>query len=70
MGLLLSSLKGGGVFDVSDIVNVYHQAALGKRYSEAKDVLVTLAIYGDDTTIVGKASEWNEGVTVVMEMGR
>ena len=44
-----------------------------KRYSEAKDVLVTLAIlaiYGDDTTIVGKASEWNEGVTVVMEMGR
>ena len=29
-----------------------------------------LAIYGDDTTIVGKASEWNEGVTVVMEMGR
>ena len=41
-----------------------------KRYSEAKDVLVTLAIYGDDTTIVGKASEWNEWVTVVMEMGR
>ena len=30
-------------------------------------MLVTLAIYGDDTTIVGKASEWNEGV---MEMGR
>ena len=60
MGLLVSRLKGGGVFDVSDIVNVYHQ-----------DVLVTLAIYGDDTTIVGKASEWNEGVTVVKrEMGR
>ena len=33
-------------------------------------MLVTFAIYGDDTTIVGKASEWNEGVTVVMEMGR
>ena len=41
-----------------------------KQYSEAKDVLVTLAISGDDTTIVGKASEWNEEVTVVMEMGR
>ena len=42
-----------------------------KRCSEAKDVVVTLAIYGDDTNIVGKASEWNEVVTVVKrEMGR
>ena len=70
MGLLLSSLKGGGCSTSLILFNVYHQAALEKRYSEAKDVLVTLAIYGDDTTIVGKASEWNEGVTVVMEMGR
>ena len=42
-----------------------------KRCSEAKDVVVTLAIYADYTTIVDKASEWNEGVTVVKrEMGR
>ena len=27
MGLLLSSLKGVGVFDVSDIVNVYNRRA-------------------------------------------
>ena len=34
-------------------------------------MVVTLAIYGDDTTIVGKASEWNEEVTAVKrEMGR
>ena len=37
MGLLVSSLKrGGGVFDVSDIVNVYHQAALGKTVFRGK----------------------------------
>ena len=36
MGLLLSSLKGEGVFDVSDIVNVYHQAALGKTVFRGK----------------------------------
>ena len=42
-----------------------------KRCSEAKDVVVTLAIYGDDTTILRKAREWNEGVMVVKrEMGR
>ena len=34
-------------------------------------MLVTLATFGDDTTIVGKASEWNKGVMVVKrKMGR
>ena len=28
-------------------------------------MVVTLALYGDDKTIVGKAREWNEGETVV-----
>ena len=29
-GITTQQFEGGGVFDVSDIVNVYHQAALGK----------------------------------------
>ena len=34
-------------------------------------MVVTLAIYSDDTTILGKVREWNEGVTVVKtKMGR
>ena len=36
MGLLVSSLKGGGVFDISDFVNVNHQAALRKTVLRGK----------------------------------
>ena len=72
MGLLVSSLKGGGWCSTSLILLMSTiRLRWKKRCSEAKDVMVTLAIYGDDTTIVNKASEWNEGVTVVKrEMGR
>ena len=57
-----SSLKGGGACSTSLILLMSTiRLRWEKRYSEAKDVVVTLAIYGDDTTIVGKASEWNEG---------
>ena len=71
MGLLVSSLKGGGCSTSLILLMSTIRLRWEKRCSEAKDVVVTLAIYGDDTTIVGKSSEWNEGVTVVKrEMGR
>ena len=71
MGLPLSSLKGGGCSTSLILLMSTIRLRWEKRCSEAKDVLVTLAIFGDDTTIVGKASEWNEGVTLVKrEMGR
>ena len=35
-GVTSQQFEGGGVFDVSDIVNVYHQAALGKTVFRGK----------------------------------
>ena len=71
MGLLVSSLKGGGCSTSLILLMSTIRLRWEKRCSEAKDVVVTLAIYGDDTTIVGKASEWNDRVTMVKrEMGR
>ena len=71
MGLPVSSLKGGGCSTSLILLMSTIRLRWEKRCSEPKDVVVTLAIYGDDTTIVGKASEWNEGVTVVKrEIGR
>ena len=71
-GVTTQQFEGGGGACSTSLILLMSTIRLRweKRYTEAKDVLVTLAIYGDDATIVGKASEWNEGVTVVMEMGR